>query len=751
MALSKIKLSDNTTVLANVKSVTFKEVVNADDNIRPGCVGSSSIEVEVFSTQANAVSAGSTLYYYQIDQNETETLIGRFTAEPSIKTKNSYRFVAYDNAQKLNADFSQWLRANQSNFPQTVKQLVQQACTIAGVTLGSASWPLSTQNVQAFYADGLTCRDIISYAAEIACKFVRCHTDGKLYFDWYTSNSNSIAPSAGTNRYAYKQDGLTYANFTTTALARVAVHPSGEDDVAYIYPANVTSGNTLDIKDNLLLTGADASFYNSVAQTVYTAISSLGTYRPMTASLFPRENPFRAGDIVSVTDSQSVTFIAPITGQTVSNSAATLESVGNKTYTDYSGSAKGLTQLASDIVRINKLKVDWAEINTAIINFLTANNITAQNLTIVDEYGNVLATYDASGITLGQTAKAHAEMDYHSFKLIDKDGNIYFYASDLRDSSGLAELTETFVGDGSQQTFYVGASVDSVTSVTVDGVEQTQGTDYTFSIYTFDFSPPPPNGSSIVIVYKTHSNEAKAFTLGVRGNGTIGMQSVVLGHKAVASGRAAVAEGRETVASGNFSHAEGRETVASGYCSHTEGGYIQVGGVNYYPTASGDFSHAEGAGAIASGYCSHAQGKGTIAAGDYQTALGSFNIPDNQYGGRFAEIVGNGTNENTRSNIRTLDWLGNEYLARDIYVRDIYVQDGNRLTPVHVSIPSFSSLPHTYYNSKIQSGMRMFNPVWGTPENAPNDCTYTTADGSMTISGTITGATTFECDLIFCD
>lgn len=729
-ALNKILLSDNITELGNVKSVVFSETVNSDVNLRPGCVASASIEVEVFNTQANAVAAGDVVHYYQNDKNNTPTLIGKFNCEPSIKTKNSYRFIAYDNAQKLNADFSQWLQANQSNFPMTVYALVSAACTVAGVSLGSASWPLSTQNVQAFYADGLTCRDILSYAAEIACKFVRCHTDGKLYFDWYTSNSNSIAPSAGTGIYAYKQSGLTYANFTTTALARVAVHPSGEDDVAYIYPVNVTSGNTLDIKDNLLLTGADASFYNSVAQTVYTAMSSLGAYRPMTASLFPRENPFRAGDIVSVTDSQSVTFTAPITGQTVSNSAATLESVGNETYTDYSGSAKGLTQLASDIVRINKLKVDWAEINTAIINFLTANNITAQNLTIVDEYGNVLATYDASGITLGQTAEAHAEMDYHSFQLIDKDGNIYLYASDLRDSSGLAELTETFVGDGSRKTFYVGARANSATSVTVDGVEQTQGTDYTFSIYGFTFSTPPSNGSSIVIVYKTYSDEAKAFTFGVRGSGTIGMQSVVLGYKSVASGRAAVAEGLKT--------------VASGLCSHAEGSYIQVNGVDYYPTASGNYSHAEGAGAIASGECSHAQGKGTIATGDCQSVLGRFNISDSSE--QFAEIVGNGTNENTRSNIRTLDWGGNEYLHGNIYVRD-----GNRLTPVHVSIPSFSSIPHTHYNSKIKSGMRMFNPVWGTPANAPNDCTYTTADGSMTISGTITGATTFECDLIFCD
>ena len=813
-ALNKILLSDNITELGNVKSVVFSETVNSDVNLRPGCVASASIEVEVFNTQANAVAAGDVVYYYQNDKNNTPTLIGKFNCEPSVKTKNSYRFVAYDNAQKLNADFSQWLRANQSNFPKTVKQLVQQACTIAGVTLGSTSWPLSTQNVQAFYADGLTCRDIISYAAEIACKFVRCHTDGKLYFDWYTSNSNSIAPSAGTNQYAYKQDGLTYANFTTTALARVAVHPSGEDDVAYIYPVNVTSGNTLDIKDNLLLTGADASFYNSVAQTVYTAMHSLGTYRPMTASLFPRENPFRAGDIVSVTDSQSVTFTAPITGQTVSNSAATLESVGNETYTDYSGSTKGLTQLASDIVRINKLKVDWAEINTAIINYLTAHDVTAQNLTIVDENDNVIATFNSSGITfynggvaiatyngnavvLGSPSESHAEIDFNSFTLYDKNGNVYTSIGDARDANGEADIVLYREGTGNRSTFLLLPSAVSASSVIVklNGTVMTSGVTIGTTLVRFDTTPSV--GDQIEISYKT-TDRIYHFDTGTRKSGTtIGAWSTVSGCDGEASDSyATICGGRNNTASypyavvaGGISNTARNDcaSIAGGYGNVVNGGYSFVGGGlrnnvadcscsvvcgggensasgnnsavlgGHSNTASAQFSAVWGdsntASAIwssacggkensASGIASVVFGEGNNATSRDQLVFGCYNAAATNA----VEIVGNGTDDNNRSNARTLDMWGNEYIAGDIYV-----QGGNRLTPVHVSISSFSSLPKTYSDAKIKSGMRMFNPVWGTPANAPNDCTYTTADGSLTISGTIAGATTFECDLIFCN
>ena len=148
--LNKILLADGITELLNVKSVVFREAVNADSDLRPGCVSSASIEVEVYNTQANAVAEGDALYYYQIDKDDNETLIGKFYAQPVISGRNSYRFTAYDDALKLDADFSAWLASNQTNFPVTVYALVSAACTVAGVTLSSASWPLSTENVQAF-------------------------------------------------------------------------------------------------------------------------------------------------------------------------------------------------------------------------------------------------------------------------------------------------------------------------------------------------------------------------------------------------------------------------------------------------------------------------------------------------------------------------------------------------------------------------------------------------------------------------
>lgn len=138
-----------------------------------------------------------------------------------------------------------------------------------------------------------------------------------------------------------------------------------------------------------------------------------------------------------------------------------------------------------------------------------------------------------------------------------------------------------------------------------------------------------------------------------------GLQSHAEGAGSQASGDASHAEGSNTKATNSQAHAEGLSTLASGYFSHAEGNTS---------TASGNTSHSEGSFAVASGASSHAQGYGTVANHAYQYAAGQYNVADVSSAaatqrGNYIEIIGNGTNENSRSNARTLDWSGNEWLA----------------------------------------------------------------------------------------
>ena len=166
-----------------------------------------------------------------------------------------------------------------------------------------------------------------------------------------------------------------------------------------------------------------------------------------------------------------------------------------------------------------------------------------------------------------------------------------------------------------------------------------------------------------------------------------GSQSHAEGNFTTASGTNSHTEGNETTASGTNSHAEGAITAASGINSHAEGQQTTASGPTSHAegcqtTASGANSHAEGRGAKSTGPISHAEGNGTTAEGNYshaegqyvtaknrsQHAFGEYNKLDQSTAssssrGNYVEIVGNGVDENTRSNARTLDWSGNENIA----------------------------------------------------------------------------------------
>ena len=60
---------------------------------------------------------------------------------------------------------------------------------------------------------------------------------------------------------------------------------------------------------------------------------------------------------------------------------------------------------------------------------------------------------------------------------------------------------------------------------------------------------------------------------------------------------------------------------------------------------------------------------------------------------------------------------------------------------IFITISNLSSLPHTVSNSKITANHRVVNAVFSNTAAAPSDWSYSTAAGSVTLSGTISGTT----------
>lgn len=142
-----------------------------------------------------------------------------------------------------------------------------------------------------------------------------------------------------------------------------------------------------------------------------------------------------------------------------------------------------------------------------------------------------------------------------------------------------------------------------------------------------------------------------------------------------ASGVAAHAEGAESTASALAAHAEGSHTEASAESAHAEGVGTEASGVGAHAegnqsVASGAYSHAEGSNTEASATASHASGAGTIAQGIYQTVVGVYNTAEgdgsSSGGNHLLFIVGNGTDDNNRSNALAVDWAGDVVASGDI-------------------------------------------------------------------------------------
>ena len=64
-----------------------------------------------------------------------------------------------------------------------------------------------------------------------------------------------------------------------------------------------------------------------------------------------------------------------------------------------------------------------------------------------------------------------------------------------------------------------------------------------------------------------------------------------------------------------------------------------------------------------------------------------------------------------------------------------------------ITTDSFSSLPYTYNNAKIKAHHVVVDSQLSNPSAQTSDWTFTPANGSMTISGSISGATTLTVKL----
>lgn len=418
---------------STLKALTLHTAVNAGQEFTIGSAFSDYIEAEIWADPDGSlqITAGDALTYYRQDDAGSRTKVGVFYAEKPTRTKrNSYKVTAYDTMSKLDTDFSGWLHANQAQFPKTIWQLVQLACQRAGVTLASSSLPINgSYSVQAFYADDLTCRQIISWAAEAAGCYAHMNADGKLQFLTYTDKRSTvkITPDGANNSTAYYADSLSYEDYTVKAIEKVQIRQS-DSDVGVIYPDSTTATNTYAVQGNLLLTTGTEANLKSVVQNLYNVLKNV-TYTPCKVSV-PSSSGLACGQIVHVKDARGREFDTYLMSATISSGKASFESVGSASRESSSAvNSRSYKNLTGKMLEI-KTSVDGLEVK--------ASDLTGK-------YTDLKATVDGLSSEVKKDTKitggGNLILGSESFKNAELKGNAVSGSSVTYNDTGSATVT----------------------------------------------------------------------------------------------------------------------------------------------------------------------------------------------------------------------------------------------------------------------------------------------------------------------
>lgn len=329
-------LDDGTEVSAGtvgqnaIVSMTWTENVSKTTDLAPGAACANKIEAVIWVEPGNdlLITSGTRLRYYRETPAGQRTLAGTFWAvKPTRQTRNTYKVFAYDVVSKLDGIQSSWLMDNQSMFPLTIWQFAQKVAARCGVTITNTSLPRNgSYMVQAFYADDLTGRQLLAWAAEASGTFLRATPDGQIEFAWYTLGEDGISRSPdgklatvvladGATLYTsngelfvtrvptpyYYKGSLAYEDYMTAPIDKVQIK-STDEDVGAIYPPDETGANTWVISGNLLLSPTDADALAAAAQALWPVMNDV-TYRPCSFTC-KDDDALQVGQIVEVEDAK---------------------------------------------------------------------------------------------------------------------------------------------------------------------------------------------------------------------------------------------------------------------------------------------------------------------------------------------------------------------------------------------------------------------------------------------------------------
>lgn len=389
---------DDVTI-ENVKSVKFTGGSEVEDDFSLGSTVSQYITVTM--SCAGAIEGREMRLQVGLDiEGLTEWIpIGYFTAGKPSKNEEQIEFTAYDRMAQTERTFS--MDATTTDTIAVLKK-IEEITRVPVVTSGLSPVSMSTPK-------GYTCREVLSYVAQMYGGFAVCNRQGQIEIHTYEDNAYTV----GTGRY---WDNFEHNDYLFTV------------DKLTCYTGQDEDGNSISISSG---SGArTVSFSNpfmtqNVLDNVFQKLKNF-SYMPGTLKMMgdPRLDPW---DVLTVEDLSGNTYKVPVMkleweydgGLTYTIEAAGLSE--EETNDSYKGpTTKGMERYYAQLVMIDRALVNKLDVDTANITYATIKNLDVVKEN-VQEINGELGTFKSLTTTNFEAVNAKIgvlDNDYGAIKVL---------------------------------------------------------------------------------------------------------------------------------------------------------------------------------------------------------------------------------------------------------------------------------------------------------------------------------------------
>ena len=283
------------------KGFQFEDAVSGESEFEIGSVIVNQCVISINNiyddfTEYNFDGAEAVCYLgMQISETQLEKIrICTMTVvEAPYQNSSVITLTCYDNASRFDRDYSE----STLKYPATRSQIIRDACTVCGVTLGTPSFYGEDFVVSERPADeALTFRQVLAWTAQLGCQWIRCNAYGQLCVGWYDLEPKTFSKISSTNGLTINIDQVV---ITGVRVAEYSEDQADEEVNEYLYGKE---GYVLSITGNRLITKG----------TGKEAVSRIGQ-KCVGMSFWP----FSGSELMDITDRKGKTYQSYVTVTTL--------------------------------------------------------------------------------------------------------------------------------------------------------------------------------------------------------------------------------------------------------------------------------------------------------------------------------------------------------------------------------------------------------------------------------------------------